>query len=632
LSGLRESKEGLAADGVSKLVVRAWLDIVDGDPLAPPQFTFVLTDESETVSPLPAPEQVGALYDPAHPPADDSSLSNCVTVDARQNADGDWLASCIVQAPLDYIRTDVATDADNPTRNLTVKLYDGALSSLDAQQEVAGQVTVRLHRPPVFLVHGIWGATSKWGWRAILKAKGYAVHEIIYTTDDAYFDDNVSRVAAGIVYTIIDYAATHNIVATQADVFAHSMGGILCRLCTTDAKVAYRRTDNYGAGDMHKLVVVNSPQFGSELANLLIDENEQKTQLGYLFDMVYNVDGGGVYDLRVNSAAIDELLSLPSYAPVHAMYSMVDPVVFWDDVGELLQVLLLRLLCGMGINDAFNGNANDTIVNVISQKAGLEAKYLSEIEGDKRLHTGDNGVKMSTYAADIAVALLEAPVNDDNFRMDGFPITAIRLAEPPVCDSPLILPYPLDGLVISIVVPDDVNDSTSYPSGDAVVVQIAPVNGFVPEYVILSTSPEAEVVYSGLVRAEVTIPLTHVGHFEIKAHGFNSDYFCTSNKLTLVVVPPADLEGLSLDVAEVVLSEAQPEYQVHVIGSFADDIERDLTDGSTGITYLIENEAVATVEADGLVVAQSVGQTLLLVTYEDHMVAVPIIVQSVKSD
>ncbi|MBN1509473.1 MAG: hypothetical protein JW955_21680, partial [Sedimentisphaerales bacterium] len=317
---------------------------------------------------------------------------------------------------------------------------------------------------------------------------------------------------------------------------------------------------------------------------------------------------------------------MPSCAPAHAMYSAADPYLITLRSSELPQVILMRVMCGMGINDAFNGMPNDTIVNVTSQKAGLSAVYLTQITGDKTLHTGSHGVKMSADAADKAVTLLHAPVKGGKFRLDGFPVTATRLRPPPVCRGIVEI---VEGLLIRVVEPDPSQPHT-YHGGEVVTVDITSTNDSTWEVILIKTSPEAEVEYTGLSRARITLPLEHVGDLQIKAYGFAPDHFALSNEITLNVKAPAKLQQLTVRPPWITLNESERHRQVEVTGAYDDGISRNLTHSSTGTKYQIEDPSVATVSAGGLVEACGVGHTLLLVRHEQQVVAVPVVVQDIE--
>lgn len=54
---------------------------------------------------------------------------------------------------------------------------------------------------------------------------------------------------------------------TQADVMGHSMGGILTRLCI--AMPTYKRPENFGQGDVRRLLTLDTPHSGSTFPNLV---------------------------------------------------------------------------------------------------------------------------------------------------------------------------------------------------------------------------------------------------------------------------------------------------------------------------------------------------------------------------
>lgn len=77
----------------------------------------------------------------------------------------------------------------------------------------------------------------------------------------------VKAVRLGGIREALDYYRERlGLAATQADVVGHSMGGVLARVYA--AQPDYRRPENFEAGDIHRLVTICSPHFGSELPEL----------------------------------------------------------------------------------------------------------------------------------------------------------------------------------------------------------------------------------------------------------------------------------------------------------------------------------------------------------------------------
>ena len=60
-----------------------------------------------------------------------------------------------------------------------------------------------------------------------------------------------------------------DLAAAQAIVVGHSMGGVLARVWASEAyNPDYRRPENFGEGDIDRLLTVNTPHHGSELVEL----------------------------------------------------------------------------------------------------------------------------------------------------------------------------------------------------------------------------------------------------------------------------------------------------------------------------------------------------------------------------
>jgi hypothetical protein len=79
---------------------------------------------------------------------------------------------------------------------------------------------------------------------------------------------------------------TRQIAATQVDFVGHSMGGLLGRIYAGNGNpaVSYQRPENLGLGDIHKFITLDTPHFGSVLANALVDANNQESTIGLAWE------------------------------------------------------------------------------------------------------------------------------------------------------------------------------------------------------------------------------------------------------------------------------------------------------------------------------------------------------------
>lgn len=74
----------------------------------------------------------------------------------------------------------------------------------------------------------------------------------------------------GIEAALEHYREELDLAATQADVIGHSMGGLLPRVYASPAfNPDYERPENFEAGDINRLLTINTPHFGSDLSDLV---------------------------------------------------------------------------------------------------------------------------------------------------------------------------------------------------------------------------------------------------------------------------------------------------------------------------------------------------------------------------
>ncbi len=175
-----------------------------------------------------------------------------------------------------------------------------------------------LRRPPLVLVHGIMSSPATWGTTAYSELAGTPVPTRLYYADYSAtatkgYSENFHVVPETIASALSDYRTANDgnhhslrrfngirYAATRADVIGHSQGGQLARtfissLDWTDIGTInrtrdgvqtiwppatffrtgtfgdrrYLRSDNWGAGDIRRLVTIGSPFKGSPIANEL---------------------------------------------------------------------------------------------------------------------------------------------------------------------------------------------------------------------------------------------------------------------------------------------------------------------------------------------------------------------------
>jgi pimeloyl-ACP methyl ester carboxylesterase len=196
-----------------------------------------------------------------------------------------------------------------------------------------------LVRPPLMLIHGIWSNRKAWSgdfWNRKPGSSYFTFAADYGPTHDASFTTNATMVQ-DFVSSAVEQAQAGGYAVTQADVVAHSMGGILTRLYA--ASKDFMRDDNYQKGDIHRLVTLDTPHGGASFANLLVTLHNAKP--AEIEASVHNLVGadaqvvnGAVCDLNENSVGLQKLSVTNLDSQV--ITATGGPVgTFWDGVGAL---------------------------------------------------------------------------------------------------------------------------------------------------------------------------------------------------------------------------------------------------------------------------------------------------------
>ena len=396
---------GLAADGLTPLVLRVQV------PQSGSTVTFSITDSTQDSTCAGqqvcdnGPDMVGALCAIDSPVCDPGGLSRLPGVAAQQVAgsatdksDAVYMAFAVLQAPLDFVRpSHKQLDEALTSRSITVT------ASLDGVEQKQ-TFDLKLVRPPVVLLHGIWSNAATWDW-AIQHDQRFTVYAEDYSTqfpnnNAAHFRDNLDKPQEGIAEAVSLLRGKH-FAATQADLVGHSMGGLLARLYAAEAHIedvapSYYRADNLQSGDIHKLITLDTPHLGSDLANGLFLGDFAITPLGKLVNQwVGCVTCGAAADLQVGNAIVTNMpeSKIPSHAIVGVGGETVLHQIDWYSL--LVGALPLPFDAAKGIaeviragteyDSAVFGGDHDLIVSETSQKGGLSGSAVSRFEAQQSL-------------------------------------------------------------------------------------------------------------------------------------------------------------------------------------------------------------------------------------------------------
>jgi pimeloyl-ACP methyl ester carboxylesterase len=397
--------QGSAADGASELVLRVPAAAV-GE-----QFTFTVVNDQGQQSSSAAEDGGLAAIGSA------SFTSSQLTVSAVSTSQGP-MAFAIYGAPVDFPRPE-GQDVNATDRfiSLNVLAIDTGLSS---------NTQVTLLRPPLGLIHGLWGSPASWdeftplitdprfsiaraNYSAVIggQIKSYkpavpswAASSIKSAQQNSLgFAYNAPIVLQQLSAFVNEFKTGTNpigipVAAVQVDIVAHSMGGDITRTFP-QVKGFYGNT-TLGLGGVHKLITIGTPHWGSPLAPHLLDNNNEcvrgilATSGSPSFTSVTFKNGtttsGGVADLEGDgfgndlSPALQALQNPISHPLPTAMIQGLESQSQLDGLDTSAVAESIRILCftdylakhltSTGWPEIFN-QESDSIVPALSEVAGL---------------------------------------------------------------------------------------------------------------------------------------------------------------------------------------------------------------------------------------------------------------------
>ncbi len=262
---------------------------------------------------------------------------------------------------------------------------------------------IKLIRPPVVLIHGIWAGSDVWtnsnsGFEGVLKndIRGIQISLVDYKTSNAsYFVVNWPIVSYH-VRTEINKLRCLGVAVSQVDIIAHSMGGLLSRIFS-QMKNLYETKDNFKEGYINKLITIDTAHYGAIPADLITWLRDGDPRAGIvlsipereLFKLCFRVsspqfgpiDEGAVDEQTVKHLKIDAPLkpsSIPSFTAVGDITLNKNILDFADDLDPPLNALFV-ILKWFGVDTTFYYlpsfldyiQETDCIVEGISQRGGL---------------------------------------------------------------------------------------------------------------------------------------------------------------------------------------------------------------------------------------------------------------------
>ena len=613
---------GAAADGVTLVLLRLRSDC---------PVTFSLVD--------PAEGELSTLDGSGHGPS--------VNATPRYVGDQQW-AFALYTPPLNF-----SAEGDTGFEKEIGFNGDGAFAT----------TFLKLVRPPVVLVHGVWSDLTAWsGLEQQLESDKFDGFPVFGASLVDYggldpapsFDPRKPSVAVesliGSTETVLRSFRNRGIAVTQVDVVGHSLGGLVARARVAYGPLPYRNRQNLMRGDFHKLITVGSPHYGTKLADFLLANQcdawsawtGDKTLKDFFEKTLKKPLGEAIYGFQTRGANSPLAALGATHVPSHAIVGykpadshtqrMLNKIFDWSGNHTTIDdVLSSDLPVGQHVD-------NDTIVPVFSQEGGLPQSSVTQVHGVvhanfqrpwyRALGVPDDVGETESSGADgvwdAVEQYLREPIGPEAF---GF-FPALQLSGVPVetypCVSSLGVSSNVSGAFTRGAIAKSAASVSLTPTpgtvvkpGDTVTVSLSITDGNPVEGVLF-------VAGGGLYEVDGTQPLSasfrvgtqSIGRMDIDVGTFGPGPENYSASTFVVVQPSASLTSLEVPEASLHFTSLGRVAILSVSGNYTDDVQRDLTTAEKGTTYatISGTDAVVSVSPNGLVTATGDGQDGIVIS------------------
>lgn len=578
---------GACADGVSRLVLRL-------PTLSAGHVHFQIIDSSTLGG-------SGELQDVLG-----TSAGEMVSVTTAPNGAGHH-AVCLWTPPIDFVRPGNSVDYSAESRKIKIK---ATLFPTTGGPQLITYKDIELRRPPVVLCHGLWSGPETWNdFVSVTSDPRFLTIKANYShSNSASFSSNskVCRVWTSIARSQM---RKRGIACAQADWIGHSMGGVLPRVGLADAG-DYYRGDNLFAGDVHKLISINSPHAGSRIASiglaLLNTPSSDSTLIARLMrNAGYPIDSGAIADLAQESGAIARLGRMG--IPAHSITGNGGSHIL-SSAGNSMQIaiqivppnwkplfLMLRYFGVAAVDQIYEGQDHDFLVYVNSQSGALPIGAVSSMSGASTHHLA---VTSNNTVGAIVADRLSAPTRGLMFS-ETFPPATYN---PPTVLAEGGAPVSNGGLSLQLA-----NQAAVVIAGETITVTALGTNGFTPS-IVNFIFPDGNIVADELAPFSATwlVPLHLIGTVSVDALSLGASgggLAAPSSPMSIAIGTNAVPTALSLSPGEVTFNNFGDALQLAAYVLYSDGVERGGRYLPPGLSFLSSDNSVAYVDSNGIVSA-----------------------------
>ncbi|MDD7885739.1 T9SS type A sorting domain-containing protein [Flavivirga sp. 57AJ16] len=492
--------------------------------------------------------------------------------------------------------------------------------------EVFDEFQLKIVRPSVLMVHGIWSDGNKaFGgmMKRLLEEEMYLQSQLQYAeyAGDRHNKDNKFDFKSNGIDNLKRIALENNISLSKIDVLAHSNGGLLTRQYIQD---------NAYENDINKLITLNTPHSGSQLANYLLSNEAFAIYLrGLMAEHRFYTERGVIDDLRVdgnfiknlNNHSIEQFSVMYESIGIHSIYSnqtvagevgnIDESIFFW------LKYKSIDVFDNFLENDIFNTPNHDLVVPQSSQIGGAENTRL--FQNQSHMGTASN-VNIQNWIIDL---LNQNSNNSDYFSSKGYnPLTLVsnynagkKQTSKVIVDETINIISPIAGTEINAgeIISIQANGSSGIENIVSTMGNIVvPIQNHITEN---STS----------ANFDFTIPNDALGKLEIVSAGFSNNGYEDFDSTYIIVTTDAILESIEIDQSLIYVPEGSKS-TITILGHYDDGEIRNITNiDDLSYTFTQNN---AEISETGLVTGLNEGEDILTVNYLGKSAIVPITIVS----
>ena len=311
-------------------------------------------------------------------------------------------------------------------------------------------------RAPVLFVHGLWGGSASfYKMDQSFRKKIRNTHRVDYGWKNASgFYTNRLEVRFGID-DLLRQTRNSKYSAGKAIIIGHSMGGILSRLYLQST---YSDIGDY-RNDISRLITINTPHFGTQLANWLATRPRTLQMLNEVLGGGNNHDVSAVIDLMAKSRELSDNLNIsPDRQNKVPSTTIVTDAV--GDNSDMAKTIRKAISFISSETEMFKSEVNDLIVPISSQESKLKLNSLIT----SQMHLGSTEKQQ---VIDLCLKLIdESPTISGLFTRNGFPTGYL---EPPTLPSSTTSPSGRESSLDSIKILNPISGKI-YNPGDSVTV------------------------------------------------------------------------------------------------------------------------------------------------------------------